>query len=148
MSNISELANTPLDFKIGEKVYKIKRLSLNSIFAEFEKEIREDYFTNTREMLKVLEDKDKEIFFKTNKMPVGKVMDEKVQERLQSNSGGIKVLYKAFNLCQKVSQEEINAIIEDANNSDIISQIISYSIGNDIKDIKEDIITEAQKKIE
>jgi len=138
MANLSDMANVPLDFVINGKTYKIKRLSIRDIFLDFEKEIKEKYMQNVMEMSKLIDSKDKMEYLRKAMvdMPSGRRLDDMVQEEITSISGGTKVLIKALNTCQKVTEQEVMQMSMDANNSDTLAQIITYCLGGNIEEEK------------
>lgn len=139
--DIAELNNMPLEFTLSGKVYKVKRLSITEIFSDFEKEIKQEYINDINLVAETMEAKDR-IDFKRKAMqdiPRGAKLQDLVNEKMGTISGGIKLLHKALNKCQQVSLDECIAISENKN-ADTVGQIISYALGQDVRaeEVKDD----------
>lgn len=145
--DIHNLVNGELEFEIGNKKYKIKRLSVSELFTYFQKIVKEEYLKNVSELTRLLDKEERSEFLRKamKDMPSGSILDNLAQDKMSSIDGALMILYKAMNKVkgQEVSMDEIIEISSDKN-SDVVSQIISYAIGQD--KIKEEEAEEAEKK--
>lgn len=128
--SISDLNNTAIEFTLAEKKYKIKRLNLLDIFNSVEKSIKEEYVQSVTELSKALPDKDRVEFLRSaiKEMPTSKRLEEMVNDKINTTSGGVDILTIILNKCQSVSKEEVVNIISDNKNAPDVSAIMAYAL--------------------
>lgn len=145
--SVSDLNNTPIEFDIDGKSYKVKKLSILDIFEQIEKKIKEKFIQDISSMAKVLPDKDRADFLRASikEIPTGKRMEEQVGDYLNTTQGGIDILITILNKCQQISSEEVMAIISKASNTDMVSQVMSYAMGQGKEEAKDDGETKQKK---
>ena len=143
--DISNISNTPVSFPIGKNVYNVSRLSLLELFAEFEVEAKKDYIDDVNVMAATIKDKVEKLDFMVKMMrdmPNGIKLEERARDKMNSMSGGLKVLYTALKKHNKITYDDIVGLSSDTSLNAQISAIVEYTLGNDIRS-KDD----AEKKI-
>jgi len=112
---VSNIANNPISFKIGDRDFLVKRLSLLDLFAEFEVEIKRQYMDDIIEMASRIKDPKERIEFQRSAMkdmPKGKEMEDSVRSNMDTFEGGIKLLYLSLSKLNKITKEDIKAFEE------------------------------------
>jgi hypothetical protein len=137
--SVSDLSNSPIEFDIDGKVYKVKKLSVLDIFQNVEVKIKEDYLKSVTDMSKILPDKDRPDFLRNaiKEIPSGRKLEDMVNEQINTVAGGIDILVTILNKCQQVSKDEVMSIVGKENNSTTVSSIMSYALGQGKEDVKE-----------
>lgn len=128
---INDLSNAPLEFAIGAKKYKVKKLSVLDIFGTVEKKIKEEYIENITEMSKILPDKDRGEFLRSaiKEIPSGRKLEDMVNDTLNTTSGGIDILFVILNKCNNVSMDELMDMVTDSSLSNDITKVMSFAMG-------------------
>jgi hypothetical protein len=136
---VSDLNNSPIEFDIGGKSYKVKKLSVLDIFNQVETKIKEEYLKSVTDMSRILPDKDRPEFLRNaiKEMPAGRKLEDMVNEEINTVAGGIDVLTTILNKCQQVTKDEIMAMVGNESNSTTISSIMSYALGQGKEEAKE-----------
>lgn len=136
MSDITNLANIPVEFPVGANKYKVSRLSLIELFSEFENSVKTDYYKDINEMANTLKDKQEKMDFMCRMMrdmPSGKKLEEAARNKMDSMDGGIRILYSALKKHNKISYDEVVNLSSDNNIATSVAAIIEYALGNDLK---------------
>jgi hypothetical protein len=137
--DISNLANTEIQMSIGDKSFKLKRLTLLDLYSSFETDIKKDYMNSIIELAQMIKNEKERITFQKEairEVPRGKLLEEEVRNRMDSVDGGIKILHIALNKLNKVSLEEVRAMISNPHNSAQIATIMDFIIGSDVVEDK------------
>lgn len=130
-TNISEIANLPIDFEIGGKKLKIQRLNISEVFGYFEKVVKEQHLKNIKDIASLLDtpsDKMKYLSDATKSMPNKLELQKMAQDYLQSEPGIADVIMIGVNKCQKVSEQELVDILKNANEAEI-QILVNYLFG-------------------
>jgi bacterioferritin (cytochrome b1) len=133
--DINNIANSPVEFELSGKTYKVKRLSLLDLNASFEACVKQEYMKNISDYAQTITDVKEKQKFQTmamKEMPQGRELAEMVSTNMNSIDGAIKILSLALNKCQQVSIEVVRDIIQDEKNSEVISTLMDFIIGNDV----------------
>jgi len=133
---ISNIANSPVEFILSNKTYKVKRLSLLDLYGTFESEVKQEYMTLIQDYCKTVKDIKERIQLQKEliqDMPSGSILQKKVSEKMSTFEGGKKILVMALSKCQQVTDDEINTILLDQDNSITISNLMDFISGNDKK---------------
>ncbi len=133
--SISDIANSSITYKINDKEYKIKRLSLLDLYGTFEKLVKEKYLRTVAEYAQLINDKNEKLEFQRKAMqdvPKGQALEDAVQLEMATLDGAKLILKMVLNKCQNVTDEEIENILLDKNNSAVINQIIAHATGTDV----------------
>ena len=149
---ISNIANSPVEFILSNKTYKVKRLSLLDLYGTFESEVKQEYMTLIQDYCKTVKDIKERIQLQKEliqDMPSGSILQKKVSEKMSTFEGGKKILVMALSKCQQVTDDEINTILLDQDNSITISNLMDFISGNDKKsDTEKKTIPETIVEIE
>jgi len=137
--SVSDLNNSPIEFDIDGKTYKVKKLSVLDIFSQVETKIKEDYLKSVTDMSKILPDKDRPDFLRSaiKEIPSGRKLEDMVNEKINTVAGGIDILNTILNKCQQVSIDEVMSMVAKESNSTIVSSIMSYALGQGKEETKE-----------
>jgi ribosomal protein L12E/L44/L45/RPP1/RPP2 len=137
--SVSDLNNSPIEFDIDGKVYKVKKLSVLDIFSQVETKIKEDYLKSVTDMSKILPDKDRPDFLRSaiKEIPSGRKLEDMVNEKINTVAGGIDILNTILNKCQQVSIDEVMSMVAKESNSTTVSSIMSYALGQGKEEAKE-----------
>ena len=133
--SISNLSNEPIKFKIGEKEYLVKRLTLLDLYASFENDIKKGYMDDIVALAERIKDSKERMQFQKEAikdMPRGRELSLKVQESMDGIDGGIKILYLALSKCQKIDIDEVKSLIGNVNLSAQINTVMDFIVGNDV----------------
>ena len=136
MSDISNLANTPIEFPIGAVKYKVSRLTLIELFTEFEALAKQEYFNDILALSNAIKDKAEKtdlIVRLMRDMPSGKRLEEIVKSKMDSMDGGLRILFTALKKHNKISYDEVVNLSSNPDCSSAVSAIIEYCLGNDVK---------------
>ena len=134
MSELEKLANISEQFVIGDKVYKVKTLSLMQI-ATIRQELIDVKKNQLREDIKEILTNDKD---KLAAIRAIKVLDTDLDEMMQSKLGITLVLSKVLKLEKTIVSEMIEG--NDSELSDTLWDIYCLALGvnnKDTEDIKE-----------
>jgi len=140
MSDITNLANTPIEFPVGAVKYKVSRLTLIELFSEFETLAKQEYFKDITDLANTIKDKVErtDLIVKLMRdMPSGKRLEEVVKSKMDSMDGGLRILHTALKKHNKITYEEVVNLSSNPDSSGAVSAIIEYALGNDIR-AKED----------
>ena len=129
--SVTDLNNSPIEFDVDGKSYKVKKLSVLDIFTQVETKIKEEYIANITSMSKVLDPKDRPEFLKNaiKEIPTGRRLEEMVNEKISTVQGGVDILFTVLNKCQQVTMDEIMGLVGKESNSPAITSIMSFSLG-------------------
>jgi hypothetical protein len=142
--DINNIANSPIEFTLSKKVYRVKRLSLLDLFSSFEGDVKREYMENIAAYAKTIEDAKEKNKFQTmamKEMPRGKELEEMVSSKMNGVDGAIKIMTLALSKCQQITSEEVKNIIQDPVNTEVITVLMDFIIGNDQK------VNEPEKKV-
>jgi len=157
---VIDVANHPIEFEIAGKTFKIKRLSLLDVYAVFEAEARKESISDITAIASQMTDSKERIQFSKEAMkelPRGKELEDLAQSRMNSVTGGIKMLHIALSELNEITYEEVKALVNDnRDNSEVdaqIAAIVNYIIGSDAvveekvdpKDSKKTVINTEKK---
>ena len=145
--DIQNIANTPVEFELSGKTYKVKRLSLLDLFGSFEADVKKEYMSNISEYASSITNAQEKQKFQTmaiKEMPRGVELQDMVSAKMNGIDGAIKILYLALSKCQQITIEAVTQIIQDPANADVIATLMDFIIGNDVK---EDKVDEEKKAI-
>ena len=131
--SVTNLSNAPIEFTIGGKQWKIRKLSVLDLFSEFEKEVKEEYVKNINELVKALPSQDRASFLSSaiKEMPSGKRLEELAQERMNTVQGGVRMFVAVLGKCQPVSTEDAMSLAMDPENQPAIQQAMAYAVGSE-----------------
>lgn len=132
---VSNIANNPISFKIGDRDFLIKRLSLLDLFAEFESNVKKLHMDDIILMAERIKDKTERIEFQRSAMkdmPKGQVLQDMARDEMNTFEGGVKLLYLAISKCNKISEDEVKELVSNPNNSTAISNIMNFVTGADV----------------
>jgi len=145
---IANLANTPIEFTLSEKKYKIVRLSMLDVFGIFEADVKEEYISDIVAMARHIPDVKERIEFQkqaARDIPRGKTMEEQVRLKMDSVEGGIKILHIALNKCQEVPIDEVKEVLSNEKNAAAIQAVMAFLFGDDTAKEEEKLPPGAQK---
>jgi len=137
-TNICELTNEPITFKIGDRELKIKRLNLSEMFGYFETKMREQHMANIRDVASLFTDKLEKAEYlsrATKEIPNKTQLKKIANEYIQTEEGMVDIITIGVNKCQKLSDDEITEIFKEATQEDV-QLLISYLFGIDLEEIK------------
>ena len=148
---VIDVANHPVDFEIAGKTFKIKRLSLLDLYAVFEAEARKESISDITAIASQMKESKERIQFSKEAMkelPRGKELEDLARGRMDSVSGGIKMLHIALSELNEITYDEVKSLVNDnRENTEVdaqIAAIVNYIIGTDVvieeesKDPKDD----------
>jgi len=146
---ISNIANNPVEFILSNKTYKVKRLSLLDLYGSFESEVKTEYMELIQNYCKTVKDIKERIQLQKEliqDMPSGSTLQTKVSEKMSTFEGGKKILVMALSKCQQITDDEINTILLDQDNSITISNLMDFISGNDNKKVVNEVKLDTEKK--
>jgi len=149
MSDMSNLANLPIEFELSGKKYKVRRLSLLDYFAEFQSLVKHDYLMDTIKMAELIKDSNERISFQVQAMrntPKGEDLEDAAFERVGTIQGGSKILELVLKKDNTITDVEIEDILRNIGNLVTIKTIILYARGVDITEDKQDKVEPPEKK--
>ena len=132
---VSNILNNPITFVLSGKQYRVKRLSLLDLFAEFEVDVKAQYMDDVVDMASRIKDIKERIKFQClslKDMPKGKELEDQSRDIMGSYKGGLKLLYMALSKCNNITQDEVNKISSDPANTDVITNLMNYITGTDV----------------
>jgi len=148
--DISNIANVPIEFSIGANKYKVSRLSLLELFAEFESEAKKGYLSDINEMATTIKDKTEKLDFMVRMMrdmPSGKRLEDLAKDRMNSMSGGLQVLYTSLKKHNKITLDEVKNLSSDESVNTQVAAIVEYALGNDLRQKEEKPEETSEKKV-
>ena len=130
--DISNIANTAIQFKIGEKNYLVSKLNLQELFCTFQKRVKEMYIEDLKTVAQTLEGKEKLDFLNAQmkQMPKGSELESLAGEYMDTLQGGVKILEIILNKHQNVTEDELKEIVGNSDNASDITAITSYAFDN------------------
>ena len=134
--DVSNIANSPVVFKLSGKDYQVKRLNLMDLFGEFEADIKKTYMDNIVSLAQRMSDSNERVNFQRQAIkdiPKGKALEEQVKELMDSFDGGIKLLWLSLSKCNKITIEEVRQLLMDNDNQASITNIMNYITGSDVE---------------
>jgi len=140
--DIQNIANSPIEFELSGKTYKVKRLSLMDLFASFEGDVKKEYMANISEYASTITNAVEKQKFQTmaiKQMPSGIELQDMVSAKMNGIDGAIKILFLALSKCQQVTIEAVTEIIQDPANANVITTLMDFIIGNDVKAEKAEV---------
>lgn len=138
---VSNLANVPVDMKIGETTFKVKRLSLLNLYGEFESDVKSEYLDNISDLASRVKDIKERIQLQRElmkDMPKGRILEESAKDKMDSVDGGVKLLYLALKDSNEITVKEAKDLSSNYKNTAEINNIIDYTIGLDASEEKEE----------
>ncbi len=133
--SISELTNNPIEIKVCDKIYKVKRLALNEIFGQLESKLKSDYINETTQVANALSGPDKMAFLneRMKNIPKGDVIYKSALEYIQTFDGIFLLLKIGLNKLQEVSDDEIAFVIQAGlQNEAGFTQLMSHLMGSEV----------------
>lgn len=119
--SLSELSNQEIEITLNGRKLKIKRLSINELFAPAEKRVKEDYIAGVQEIAKSLTGKDKQEFMMSalKDIPKGAELDKQAMEYMSTPLGVSGVLMLGLNKCQEISENEVAELMLGASEAEL-----------------------------
>ena len=152
---VSNLANHPIELPLGERTFKIKRLSLLDLYGEFENEVKEEYINDIVKIASKMKSSSERITFQREAMkdiPKGKELEDSCQAKMDSMLGGIKMLYMALDDDNDITFEELKTMLgNNRENPEFDAQvgaIVNYIIGVDSTNEKDNDKNDKNAKID
>jgi len=146
--NLANMLNEPVERTIGNKTYKIKRLSLRDLFVTLAKIQQDKFEASIYRLAEKMPEKERNKFIiKALKETEDNDMVSVVQSGIKSIEGIYEVMKLALNKLQKVTDEELDEVLS-AQNMEQISAVIGYVIGTEAvnKENETEIPDELKKK--
>ena len=130
--SVSELVNTPITLKLGDKQYKVQRLSVGELFGFSSALVVQEYRNNIIEIAKALTGKDKIDYLNaaTKEIPKGEQLNNAAMEYMATGQGLSELLKLGLNKCQKVEDDEISESLMKATDEERL-MLVSYISGSD-----------------
>lgn len=131
---VSNLANNSIDMKIGERTFKVKRLSINDLYTDFENEVKSEFFDNVVDLASRIKDIDQALELQRKSIkdiPKGVELELLAGQKLASTNGIIKTVYKAIKDSNEITFEEVKQLVYNKEHSIQLKNIIDYLAGND-----------------
>jgi hypothetical protein len=137
---VSNIANNPVEFVLSGKVYQVKRLNLMDLFAEFEVEVKKQFFDNIADYANRIKDNKERLEYQRQAIkdiPKGVELQKAVNELMETFEGAVKLLYLSLIKCNKITLEETKNIVLDQSNNAVITNLMAYITGSD-QEVKKD----------
>jgi len=147
--DIHEITNGEVEFKLDDKCYKVKRLSLYELSFDVEKQIKDEYYANVQKLASMLTGKEKIDYIQS----VKELTDEEVTKLVVAKSntfrGRCEELFKILSKCQKVTMQDVEALLMDEKYWTLVAAIQEYALSGKLKkeeDTKSVVDKTAKKK--
>jgi len=137
-----------VEFKLDDKCYKVKRLSLYELSFDVEKQIKDEYYANVQKLASMLTGKEKIDYIQS----VKELTDEEVTKLAVAKSntfrGRCEELFKILSKCQKVTMQDVEALLMDEKYWTLVADIQEYALSGKLKkeEDKPKVVSEAKKK--
>ena len=144
--SISELVNNPQDFKIGDKTYKVSRLSLSEYMATAEDHVLSNYRKVMDSIAKMLTGKEKiDYLVQAGKeTPDGAELNRLAVAWGDSMDGHKAILRLALNKHQTINDEQIMELMSEGSKPENAGQL--ELLGKFLSGIKDTPVTETVEK--
>lgn len=132
MTEISDMLNTELEVIIGDKKLKVKKLTLEEIFAEFEKEIRQKAIADAQELARELTGREKVDFLKEvwKDLPKGEALLAEVNALMGSIGGIQKLLWmSARKLQPDLTLKDVSGIVGNEKAVEDLAPVVDFICG-------------------
>ena len=126
------LANNPVEMALGGKMYKVRRVSLNTIFGKAEANVISLQMKRIQEMAAGLEGDDKSSFLAKamlESLPSGKRLNEMAAGYLYSVEGVKMVVYDALRQDHPGIEAEMDVAAAAKDEEGAVAAIVTYAIG-------------------
>ena len=144
--DIHEAVNGEVEFKLDDKCYKIKRLSLYELSFDIEKQVKEEYYANIQKLANMLQGQEKIEYLKSQK----ELSDEEVNKLAVAKSntfrGRCEELFKILGKCQKVTMQDVEALLMDEKYWTLVTAIQEYALSGKLKKENTNAVDEKDKK--
>jgi len=135
-ADFNAIANTPIEVELSGKKYKVRRVSLDTLFGKSEAAVISLQMKRIYEMADKLSGEEKTAFLAKamlDSLPTGKRLSEMTADYLRSVDGVKMVLLDALRTDQPNIENEINIVKLIEDEPDKITSIINYVIGRSDK---------------
>lgn len=132
MTEFNEIANTPITVELMGKPYKVRRVSLDTIFGKAEAAVISQQMSRIHEMASHLEADEKTSFLAKAMMdsiPSGEKLNQMATSFLKSTEGVKMVLIAALKKDQPNVEEEIEVAKLMTSEADKVTVIIKFATG-------------------
>jgi len=132
--SIAELANVPMEFKLGELTLELRQLKLQELFGHFEQKIRAKKLKEAQEMADLMDNEQNKNNFLISvwkNLPAGVELTDLVAETMQSIDGIADIIA----LSSGATVSEINQQIELDKVSELVP-LITWIIGVGAEDFE------------
>jgi len=128
-----DLTNDPVEMNIGDKVFKVQKISYHQLFRNMEPVIKEEYIRDVKLFSDQFTGKEKAEYIKSSikDIPVGESLIELIVKKLQTIEGIIEILFLALKAYNKITKEDIRNLIETPELDTDISNVIAYATDKD-----------------
>ena len=136
MADFNELANTTLDVELLGKTYKMRRISMDTIFGKAETSVIATQMKRVQEMAKTLDGEDKASFLAKamiESIPSGDQLNQMAAAYLKSVDGVKMCLVEALRKDQPGIESELSITELVEQEPDKIATIVSFIIGRSDK---------------
>lgn len=144
--DIHELTNGEVEFKDGNKAYKVKRLSLYELSYDIEKQVKEEFYSNVQKKAAMLTGEDKIKYLQS----VKELGDEEIiklsVDKSQTFRGRCEELFKILNKCQKIPMEDVETLIMDEKSWPLVAAIQNYALSGKLAEQAKEAAVEDKKK--
>lgn len=138
-TTLNDLTNDPIEMNIGDKIFKVQKISYHQLFRLMEPTIKEDYIRDVKMFSDQFQGKEKTDYIRSaiKDMPTGEEIINLILKKLHSIEGVIEILYLALKGFNKISKDEVKNMFENPSLDNDISLVISYATDKS-EDSKED----------
>jgi hypothetical protein len=134
-NDIIVLSNTPKVYKVGNKDYLVKKLSILQVAIireQIAKTIKKEIETGIMATIGMLPEKDRLAVLRDARNII--VSEEQINSSMMNESTIISVLSKVLNI---TADEAKGLLADNSNNQDVLWDIYGYALGFDIEPIVE-----------
>jgi hypothetical protein len=144
---ICDLTNTPIEMTIAGRQIKVKRLSIGEFFGIAESAVRQQYINNIQTIASMLSGKEKMDYLSqaTREIPKGDELHQSALAYLNSPQGIAILLSVGLNKLNKLSDEDISALILAAKEGEV-QYVVQYMVGIDSEKAPSEAPEETEKK--
>lgn len=138
---ISNLANSPIEFKLGTRIVKISNLNIKEFLSAAEVRIKQEYINNMQQVAAMLTGKEKIDYLAatTKDIPKKNKLGEYAMDWLKSIDGITSLLMTGLNKHQKLTEEEVVKLITGTVKEEV-ETLIQLLLG--IEDVPADSATQ------
>ena len=140
-TSVSEALNMPVPILIGDRICKLRRLNIATVYGQLEQEVLEEYVTRMRDIAKDLTGSDKVDYLvqMSQAMPSGSVLAGMASQRIGSMSGLMRLF--AMSLVPEAGKDGQPLPMPDlipllSENKDLIRQLTKAIVGIEVKAVK------------